>query len=74
MVFQTHRSTIEQLEATQKCLSQVPSKLFEGQRRVSSLGLSHNELSTTLHKKVNDKAPSLDGFPCEFCKATWEFF
>lgn len=73
MVSQTQGLFVEMLEATQNSLDLVPCKLTEEQKRLCDLALSLDELSIVLHEMADGKAPGLDGFPCKFYKATWEF-
>jgi len=61
----------ERRVAMQHSLNVVPVNIIEEQKHACDHGLFADDLITTLHKMYDDKVPRLDGFPCDFYKATW---
>lgn len=50
----------------------MPNKLFASQRLGYDQPLLLDDLKEALAQMANDKAPRLDGFPCEFFNFFWD--
>lgn len=57
----------------ESCIDVVPYKFSESLTSTRNQPLTLKELHANLPEMANEKSPRLDNFPCELCKATWNF-